>query len=172
MYGLEAWLDTGRTPDPTERVVNARRSLGQALDRLSELAPLEVRNLAICTKVDSFGCIEEFAKDHQFKPGQRMVLYAEIENLTWESTSRGFHSSLRATYTIVDSRRHQVVEHRFDVVEEICQRHRRDFFFCSMMSLPQNMQPGKHILQLTIEDCNGAKFGQSTVELTVQAVGG
>jgi hypothetical protein len=171
LYGLETWLDTERTPDTRSRVIQTKHSLSEAVNRLSELAPLEVRRLTLCSRIDSYGCIQEYSQEHQFSPGDELLLYAEIENVTWESTPKGYRSSLRSSYLIVDSRRHQVAQRSFAETQEYCQQPRRDFFFGGKLLLPVNIQPGKHTLQLTVEDGQSGKFGQATVELTVQAVG-
>ena len=152
-------------------MIQTKRSLTEALSRLNELAPLEVRHLTLCSRIDSYGCTKEFAKDYQFTPGQKVLLYAEIENLTREPTPKGFHWSLRSSYLIVDSRRHQVDARSFPETDEYCRQPRRDFFFGGKFVLPVNIQPGKHVLQLTVEDRKSGKFGQGTVELTVKAVG-
>ncbi len=167
LYGLATWLDTERTPDDTRRAAEAKQIFEEAIARLGESAPLVIRNLAFCTEVHSYGCTKRF-KTQEFVPGQEVVLYAEVENFISEPTPKGFHTSLRSSYQIFDSRGQPVGEHEFGPTEEYCQNLRRDFFIGYHLRLPKRVYPGKHTLQLTIEDLKGHKVGQSSIELTIK----
>ncbi len=170
LFGLDLWLDTARTPDAAQRTAEAKQALDDALARLSETAPLEVRNMAFCTKIESYGCTENFFK-YDFAPQQEVLLYAEIENFVSEETSRGAHTALRSSYLILDSRGQQVAEHKFTNTEEYCRQPRRDFFIGYHLRLPERIYPGKHTLQLTIEDINSEKLGQSSIEFWIKEPG-
>ncbi len=167
LFGLDLLLDTARTPDAARRTAEAKQALDDALARLGETAPLEVRNMAFCTKIESYGCIENFFK-YDFTPQQEVLLYAEIENFVSEETSRGAHTALRSSYLILDSRGQQVAEHEFTNTEEYCNQPRRDFFIGYHLRLPERIYPGKHTLQLTIEDLNSEKLGQSSIEFWIK----
>ncbi|OHB68357.1 MAG: hypothetical protein A2V70_16260 [Planctomycetes bacterium RBG_13_63_9] len=168
LYGLDAWLDTKRTPDAMRRSAEAKRILGEALARLGETAPLEVRNLAFCSEIQSYGCIKEF-EEYDFTPGQEVLLYAEIENFASESTAKGAHTSLRSSYQIYDSRGQRAADHDFSHTEEYCQTARRDFFIGYHLRLPSRIYPGKYTLQLTVEDLKSHKVGQSSIDLTISS---
>ena len=167
LFGLATWLDAEATPDATTRAVEAKQLLAEAVTRLGESAPLAVRNLAFCTKIHSYGCTEPFSK-YEFAPDQEVLLYAEVENFATESTPKGFHTSLRSSYQIFDSRGQRVADHDFTTTEEYCQNPRRDFFIGYHLRLPKRIYPGKHTLQLTIEDLKSRKLGQSSIELTIK----
>ncbi len=166
-FGMAALLDTKRTGDATSRAAETKLILDEALTRLAESAPLVVRNLAFCTAVQSYGRTSEFKKC-EFTPGQEVLLYAEIENFTSEATPKGYHTSLRSSYQIFDSRAQRVADHDFTTTKEYCDNARRDFFICYQLSLPTRIYPGKHTLQLTVEDLKGQKVGQTSVEFTVK----
>ena len=101
-------------------------------------------------------------------PDQEVILYAEVENFAAEPTPKGFHTALRSSYQIFDSRGQRVAEHDFAVAEEYCQNPRRDFFIGYRLRLPNRIYPGKHTLQLTIEDQKSQKVGQAPIELTIR----
>jgi hypothetical protein len=92
----------------------------------------------------------------------------EVENFTAESTPKGFCTSLRSSYQIFDSRGQRVAQHDFAATEEHCQNPRRDFFIGYYLRLPKHIYPGKHTLQVTIEDLKSQKVGQSSIELTIK----
>jgi len=166
LYGLSTWLDAERNPDDLHRAAEAKRVLAEAVGRLAETAPLVVSNLAFCTEVKSYGNIVEFS-ENEFKPNQVVLLYAEVENFSSEETSRGFHTSMRSSYQIFDSRGQQVVQQDFPVTEEFCRKRRRDFFIGHQMRMPERIYDGRHTLKLTIEDLNSKKIGQASIEFWV-----
>jgi hypothetical protein len=167
LYGLATWLDTQRIPDGPRRTAETKQVLDEALVRLGEAAPLVVRNPAFCTDVLSYGCIRQF-KSNEFLPEQDVILYFELDNFISEPTPKGFHTRLRSSYQIFDSRGQRVGEHEFPISEEYCQNARHDFFIACQFRLPGRIYPGKHTLQLTIEDLQGQKVGQSSIEFTIK----
>lgn len=167
LYGWDAWLDAERTPDPALRAAEAKRALEEAADRLADAAPLVVRNLAFCTEILSYGSHKPF-RTNEFSPDQEVLLYVEVENFSSESTARGFHTALRSSYQIFDSRGQRVAEHDFTLTEEHCQNQRRDFFIGYHLRIPKRIYPGKYTLQLTVEDTKSRKVGQSQIDFTVK----
>ncbi len=140
LAGLSTWLDAEKTPDAARRAAEAQPTLTEALGKLDESAPLPVRNLAFCTEVQSYGCAKRFEK-YEFQPNQEVLLYAEVENFASEPTSKGYHTSLKSSYRILDARGQCVAEHAFAATEEYCQNHRRDFFIGYHFCLPKALRP-------------------------------
>jgi hypothetical protein len=171
LYGLGVWLDAERTPDAGRRAAEAKLALNEALARLAETSPLVVRNLAFCTAVQSYGTIQAF-KSAEFTPDQEVVLYAEVENFTARSTPKGFHTALKIHYQVFDGRGQRVADYDFPPMEEYCQNSRRDFYFSHKLHIPKRAYPGKHTLQLTVEDIESHKVGQSTIDFVVKGEGG
>jgi hypothetical protein len=169
LFGLATWLEAQRTANTGRGAAETKQILEEAITRLGESAPLVVRNLAFCTEVQSYGCTKRF-KTYEFAPEQEILLYAEVENFTSEETAKGFHTSLRSSYQLFDSRGQRVADHQFTTTEEHCQNPRRDFFIGYYLRLPKRIYPGRHTLQLTIEDLKSHKVGQSSIELTIREV--
>ncbi len=167
LYGLGTWLDVEREPDEGRRAGEAKQTLGEALARLRELAPLMVRNLAFCTEIQSFGCNTPFTS-YEFTPGQPVLLYAEVDNFTSEPTPKGYHTALRSRYRIFDTQGRCVEDQDFTLTEEYCRNQRCDFFIGYHLGLPEQLAPGRYTLELTIEDLKSNKVGQSSVELSIR----
>lgn len=167
LYGLSAWLDAARTPDDARRAAEAKKHLDAATIHLGESCPLVVKNLAFCQEIQSFGCIKPFERC-EFSPGQAVLLYAEVENLTGETTERGVHTSLQSSYQIFDGRSQRVADEEFTVTEEYCRNPRRDYFIGYELHMPERIYPGKHVLQLTIRDAKSQKIGQATIDFTIK----
>lgn len=166
LFGLATLLDTEQIAEPTRRAGEAERHLIEAIARLGESSPLLVRNMAFVTEVQSFGAYKPLAKN-EFVPGQRLLLYAEVENFKSNETPKGCFTALQSSYQILDSRGQRVADHEFSVNEEYCHGPRRDFFIGYEFLLPKHIYPGKHTLQLTVTDLNSQKIGQSNIEFTV-----
>jgi hypothetical protein len=168
VYGLSVLLDTERTPDAMSRAAEAKQHLSEAFTRIGEMAPLQVRNLSFCTKVQSYGCYTPFKK-YEFLPNQEVLLYAEVDNFGIESTPKGYHTSLRSSYQILDKNGQRIADHANSTTEEYCQNPRRDFFIGYQIQMPPRINPGVYTLQLTIEDMKSQKVGQASVELTIKS---
>jgi hypothetical protein len=153
-------LDAVKTPE-------AKPALAEAPAKPAESAPLVVRNMAFCTEVQSYGCVKRF-ETYEFQPNQEVLLYAEVENFASEPTPKGYHTSLKSSYQILDARGQRVAEHAFAATEEYCQNLRRDFFIGYHLRLPKGIAPGKHTLRLSIEDLKCRKVGQASVEFEVK----
>jgi hypothetical protein len=168
IYGLDAWLNAERAKDPRDRAAESKRLLGEAAMKLGGSCPLVLRGLAFCTEVQSYGCYTKFEKD-EFLPEQEVLLYAEIDNFRSEPTPKGFHTSLRTSYKILDSRGQQVAEQDFPVTEETCRSERHDFFIGYHLRMPKRIYVGKHTLKLTIEDLKRGEIGQASIDFAIKA---
>ncbi|HEY2826105.1 MAG TPA: hypothetical protein VGJ04_00775 [Pirellulales bacterium] len=166
LFGLATVLDEHRLPDPQQRVAQAAEHLRNAANKLGPSPPLVVHNPAFCTEVLSYGMFKPFPK-YEFKPGQEVVLYAEVENFASQSTDKGFYTSLKSRYQIVDSRAVRVAEQQYAVTEEWCKNPRRDYFVRYFMYMPGRIPSGNYTLQLTIEDTLGKQVAQSSIPFAI-----
>ena len=156
----------GSRPDaPAQPKQN--RELADALASLGETSPLLVRNMAFCTQVLSFGSIKRFDKN-EFCRDQEVLLYAEIENFTSESTEKGFHTSLGSSYQILDSLGRPVFTREFASTDDLSKIARHDFFIAYHFRVPMQLTPGKYTLRLAIRDKKSQKTGQGSIEFTVK----
>jgi len=167
LYGLSAYLDTERNADTARRAAEAGVHLREATAKLGELATLQVKNMAFCSEVHSYGMYKKFEK-YDFHAGQELLLYAEVENFKSEHTDKGFHTALKASYQILDTQGARVDAQEFQVTTEHCQNQRRDFFVRYFVYLPKRSYAGKYTLQLTIEDAKSQKIGQSSLEFAIK----
>jgi hypothetical protein len=166
IVGLSTWMDAEKTPDAARRAAETKRILGAALTQLGETAPLVVRNVTFCTEVLRFGSFEA-VKSTEFTPGQKVLLYAEVDNLHIESAAKGYHWAVKVGGQIFDSRGTRLEDYGSTALEETFQTQRHDFFVSKLYYLPR-LVPGPYTLQLTIEDTLGHKVGQSSIDFTVK----
>jgi hypothetical protein len=166
LFALSAYLDP-RNSDSGRRAAEAGIHLAHAVASLGEQAPLVVRNLAFCTDVHSYGVLKRF-ESAEFKAGQQVLLYAEVENFKSDETAQGFHTSLEASYQILDAQGRRVAHDDLALTEEDCQNRRRDFFVRYFVTLPKTIYEGSYTLELTIEDKLARKIGQSKIGFNVK----
>jgi hypothetical protein len=166
LFGLDILLDSKRFSRESERATEAKQHLCAATAALGDSAALEIHNLAFCSEVQSFGSIKPF-ETREFSPGQRLLLYAEIENFRSENTAKGYHTSLRSSFQIFDSSGRRVDERDSAESEEHCQSPRRDYFIGCDFCLPKKLYPGRYTLKLTVEDLKSQKVAESSIDFTV-----
>ena len=100
--GLATLLDDQRISDSQRRAEEAARHLHAAANELEQNGPLALAHLAFCTEVNSFGVYKKFPK-YEFKRGEEVLLYAEVENFTSTTTEAGYHTSLHSGVQILNS---------------------------------------------------------------------
>jgi hypothetical protein len=167
LAGLALYLDCKKMPDRDRRAALALDELREASSQLAAASPLDLRNMAFCRSVDSFGVYTKF-DDDPFQPGQEVLLYVEIDNFHSVSTPQGYVTSLEASYQILDAAGRRVAEHTFPLEQETCQNRRRDYFIPYRMWMPKKIDPGIYTLQLTVQDTQAQKFGQASIQFTIK----
>lgn len=167
IYALATLRDTAKQPDLERRATEATLHLREAATDLGDLAAPVVRNLAFCKEVTSFGVYTKFP-NYEFAAGDEALLYCELENLKASATERGYHTAVKGTYELLDSHGSRVAEQEFPVSDDFCANIRRDFFILYHIWVPKQIAAGSYTLQLTIEDMQTNKIGQSSVQFKVR----
>jgi hypothetical protein len=167
IYGLATWMDAEKTPDPARRAAEAKRILSEAVNQLGDSALLTVRNLTFCTAVQYYGSFDA-VKSPEFTPGQKVLLYAEVENFRTEPSPKGFHTAVKFNWQIFDARGNRVGDYVSTTSEDQGLTPKHEFFLTKWFFLPTPMAAGKYTLQFTVEDVLGHKVGQSSIEMTIK----
>lgn len=167
IFALATYLDSQRTDDSSVRAAEAVQHLTRAAASLAEQGRLVVRNLTFCSAVESYG-VHKRIEQHEFKPDQELLVYAEVENFKSDETEQGFHTALQSSYQILDSQGRRVAHDELPLTEEHCQNRRRDYFVRYFIRLPKTIYDGAYTLEWTIEDTLARKIGQSQIEFTIK----
>jgi hypothetical protein len=165
--GLSTWMDSERTPDPARREAETKRILSGAAKQIGDTAPLAVRNLNFCTAVKYFGSFDA-VKSVEFAPGQKVLLYAEVENFRTEQSPKGFHTAVKFSWQILDGRGNRMGDYAAVPCEDHSLTPKHEFFLTKLFFLPDTIASGHYTLQFTVEDTLGHKVGQSSTELTIK----
>jgi hypothetical protein len=166
LFALSTYFDTSRQPDAKQRASGALVHLDEARSKLSELASLQIRNLAFVDKVDGFGLYEPH-ESTKFKPNEQVTLYAEIDNFRSESTKDGYRTRLGTSYEIVDPTGRRIDGAQFQDVEDVCRSERHDYHMRYGIALPERIYPGEYELRLIITDQLSNKIGQSSLKFEI-----
>ncbi len=174
MFAVSTWLTTEEARRAPLRNARVLRSLREASTELSAASKLDLRNLAFCEEVQSFGWVKEFVRN-EFQPKQQVILYVEVDNFAAvEKSPQSFETELQGHYSIFDGRGNIVAERKLPLDREVCRNYRRDYFLAYPIYMPDGIGPGRYRLELTIEDLKatgeyqGRKFGEGMIEFSIR----
>lgn len=169
-WGIANYFDTKNIPSGSDRAARTVTQFTTAVLRLQQRANLELRNVAFCHKIASFGNYDRFPKD-EFSPGQPVLLYAELGNFHSEPTADGqFRTILKSTLEIYrpGSQGELVERLEFPATEDICRNHRRDYFHSYEFTISPKLSLGPHVLKLTVEDQLSRKVATYSMNFMVK----
>lgn len=165
--GLITSLDADEKHTSSRRSALALQSIRLAADHLANISTLDVRNVAFCSKVESYGRFDEF-KAYGFQPGQEVLLYVEVQNFAVASTGDRHETELQGEYTIFDAAGQRVANTVLPLDKQASKNRRHDYFIAYRVFMPKTIEQGHYTLQLTIEDVKGSKSNQASVEFWIR----
>jgi hypothetical protein len=167
-WGLASYLDNEQIPDPKDRASQTIHQLASAIRRLQERVDVQLKNVVFCRQIQYFGNYERFPRD-EFRPGQEVLLYAEIEHFKSEPTSDGqYRTLLRSTIEILGPSGDVRKQIEFPATEDFCRNYRRDYFHNYQFVIPDRLPLGPHVLKLTVFDELSGKFSSYSVNFVVK----
>ncbi|MCH2202066.1 MAG: hypothetical protein MK102_08850 [Fuerstiella sp.] len=162
-----------RNPDEsTQYDEHVSATIGQfntAVRQLEPLASLTIRRLDFCSKIDGFGSIETFPTPHTFEPGERLLIYAEVDNLQSEvSTLGNYRTSFGGTLEIWSASSDEPVELELQTETEESATRRSDYYLSYEFTLPAHLPRGEYEIRLQIRDNFSSRTADSSLEFAVQ----
>jgi hypothetical protein len=168
LLGLWTIIDPDGHPVPARRFTTALPQLREATKYLAAATDsLDIRSLAFCTEIESYGQIKRFP-GNRFESGQQVILYCEIDNFTVSDVDGGFETHLQGSYDIYNADNEKIVSQLLPADKQISTNYLRDYFIAYQMYLPKQLQKGSYRLQLTMEDVSGKKYGQASIPLEIK----
>jgi len=163
VWGLSNALDARHIPRPEDRATQAVAQLNGAVRRLQEKADLQIRNVAFSKQNFGYGNYDRFVRD-EVRPGQEVLLYAEIENFKSEPTADGqYRTLLRSTIEILSPSGEVRKKIDFPATEDLCRNYRRDYFHNYQFTIPDRLPLGPHVLKLAVFDELSGKMATYTL---------
>jgi len=167
--GLSQYLDQTGANDPADRATQTIAQLRTAAYHLQQSANLRLRNLTFCQQINGFGNYESFPAD-QFRPGQTVLIYAEIRNFKSTPLEDGhFLTRIRSTveiYSLNDGQR-LVDRNSYDPTEDRSRTLRTDYYHSYRIDLPANLVPGPHLVKLILQDELTGKQATESIQFIV-----
>lgn len=165
LYAISTLLDN-RGADDRATADEAARHQAEASAKLQTLGTLQVRNFVTCREVYDYGAYTPYP-EARYTPGEKVVLYAEIENYKSEATADGYQTTLSSSYRLVDRHGDEVSAGDIPKVDDLCLTRRRDFHIEYIVTLPAGLASGEYTLNLTVHDQLGDKLGHAESPITV-----
>ena len=167
MFGLLVSLDADGKHAASRRAALALRDLRLAANHLSNISTLDVKNLAFCKQVDSFGEYTEF-ETASFRAGEEVILYIEVDNFSAQEVGERFETELHGSYQITNETGERITSVVLPVDKQISNNRRRDYFIPYLLTLPKPLAAGSYRLQLTMEDIIGKKSNQASIDFRIR----
>ncbi len=169
-WGLSNYFDSTGIPNRSDRATHTVSQIADAAERLRERANLEIRNVTFSTGIHGFGIYDRFERD-EFRPGQPVLVYAELRNFLSELTTEGTYKTvLKSTIEIhrAGSNPGLVVEQAYPPTEDYCRTRRHDYFHSYKINIPSELTVGPYLLKLIVEDQLNRKVATYTINFTVK----
>lgn len=112
---------------------------------------LMIRNAAFASRVQAWGVLDRFEAD-RFRPGQEVIVYFELENLSSGESPAGHTTCIDARLRCITSTGDVVHEWKFEPIAETCRARRHDYFARYMVRIPPEAKPGIHRIELAVTD--------------------
>ena len=149
------------------------RPLVDMSDRLRSESELTLRNVTLCTKVDSYGVYKAVDSD-RFIAGHenQAIVYAEVENFQSQATNDNQWQTKLSEEMVLYTESGMPVwpaKSQVDSVVDLCHEHRHDFFVAKLITLPQNLTIGRYLLKLTVTDQEANRVAEATTPVEIVA---
>lgn len=167
-WGMANYLDVQHIPRPQDRATQTIAQMNTAVRRLQEQADLQIRNVAFCRQIQYYGNYDRFPRD-EFRPGQEVLVYAEVDNFKSEPTADGqYRTLLRSSIELLSPNGEVRKQIDFPATEDLCRNYRRDYFHNYQFTIPDRLPLGPHTLKVTIFDELSGKMASYTQNFLVQ----
>src|SRR5690606_25088461 len=170
LWALSNIFDDEAMPDRAARARETATRLREALVHLAPEAGLRLTQTQFCRQINSFGNYLPFEQD-EFSPGQSVLVYTEVENFVSRATPDGeFITTLQSTLRIQegDATGPVVFEEELPATEDRCFSRRQDYFHSYRIALPSQLNPGRHVLTLTVRDENSQKISTAQLNFVIR----
>jgi hypothetical protein len=158
-FGLDA-------PNSDELARLASR-LDAAARRLQCELPLAVRRLTICRQIRGYGNVERF-ETSQFRRGQRVLLYSEVENYATRAQDGLVRSFIRSQIELVSPNGDVAWQHDFGTTEDSCAVPRRDYFLTHRFQIPTSTPAGHYELRLKLRDDLSGREASGALSMIIE----
>ena len=170
---LDSENQTGR-----QTAARAIKHLERAASHLRSMAGLKLSGGQLCSQILGFGKFEEL-ESNRFQPGDRALIYVEVENQAAQKILDEPASSsedeptwltrLQTGYVIRDWAGNIVHQETYPVIEDLARRHRRDFYLHLPVTIGE-LSPGDYQLSVSVDDLGDSRESGNVDTATLPAI--
>jgi guanyl-specific ribonuclease Sa len=131
-----------------------------------EVAEVSVHNACFATRVQAWGVVDRFAVD-RFRPGQEVIVYFELENLSVDRTPGGHTTCIDTGLVLVAADGRRLHDWSFEPIQETCPARRRDYFARYVVRIPGSIPVGPCRLEIAVTDTLAGRTATTTVPLEI-----
>jgi hypothetical protein len=168
MMSMNSYRDSSEDVDRTEQLTESLRHLRTASKKLQPLSRLTIQRSMLCDRIDGFGNVVAFPTSN-FEPGQRVLVYTELQNFQSELTDDGkYRSEFAARIEFMREGDDEVLE-KIQVlqIEDLCDVERTDYFQSFELTLPA--LEGKYRMRILLRDYLSQQVAESSLEFSVRS---
>lgn len=134
---------------------------------VSQPAPhLSVVNPCFASRVRGWGAVDRFDSS-RFHPGQELIIYFELEDLTGDESTEGHTTRIDTTLQLCADDGRRLHEWRFEPLQETCRTPRRDYFARYVVRIPEGMPAGACRLDLAVTDAVAHTTAHASLPLEI-----
>jgi hypothetical protein len=127
---------------------------------------LAVRNACFASRVQAWGVVDRFVES-QFRPGQELIVYFELDNLSAGESPAGHTTCIDATLTLVDGDGRTVHDWSFEPIAETCRAKRHDYFARYVIRIPESVQAGDCRIDVAVVDTLAGTTARASLPLGI-----
>lgn len=125
-----------------------------------------IANACFASRVRAWGVVDRF-ESSRFRPGQQVILYFEIDNLSSRQSADGHSTRVDTRLVLLAADGTRLHEWTFEPLEETCLSKRRDYFARYVLELPAALPPGPCRLEVAVEDALAGRTAATTLPLEI-----
>jgi len=142
-------------------------------DQAQQVAAAAARPLAVCnpcfaTRVQAWGVVDRF-QAARFRPGQEVIVYFELDNLSSGRSAAGHTTCIDASLTLVAADGTTVRDWSFEPIAETCAAQRRDYFARYVIRVPESATSGAFRLDIDVVDTLAGTTAKASLPLEIAA---
>ena len=130
------------------------------------VAKFEVRNACFASRVQAWGVVERFS-DQRFRPGQELIVYFELGNLSAGESSAGHTTCIDASLKLLDNAGRVVHDWSFEPIAETCVAKRHDYFARYVIRIPETAAAGDCRLDVDVVDTLAGTAARASLPLEI-----
>jgi hypothetical protein len=127
---------------------------------------LSVVNPCFASRVRGWGAVDRFDSS-RFHPGQELIIYFELEDLTGDESTEGHTTRIDTTLQLFADDGRRLHEWRFEPLQETCRAPRRDYFARYVVRIPEGMPVGACRLDLAVTDAVAHTTAHASLPLEI-----